>query len=243
MHSVQALLNKMDHRELVDLVGEVGEKNIVQVRVDRASYVGKRVTYLRKHREVLDAKAVITQAMLFEYDRLRALSGKVPLYVPEAIRRCGGELVSIRSNLRTNAGINYTSVQLGGAASATVAKWIAVTNNTNVANVLNTSANTTTSQICWGTATATDAAPSISRGEYTALGVARAAATYAHTTAVASYTQTLTDTASGACTSLQAAGMFDSASQGAGTLFFETLFTATTLANADQLTLTWTVNA
>jgi hypothetical protein len=232
-------LTKVDHRELADLVEEANGQNAVMVRVDRATHLGKRRVYLPRHREILDAKQVAHNAVLAHIDQLRAIAGKPLLYLPEAVRRSGGELVWAGHNLRTNVGIDYTSQQLGGAAVTTVAKYIGVSNNTRAPAAGDTAAGVAP----WNTAQATDAAPSTTTGEYTALGVARAAALYAHTPSVASYTQSITYTATGTITSLDIAGMTDSVTRGAGSLVFSTQFTATSLANGDQLTLTWTVNA
>jgi hypothetical protein len=237
--ALAAALAKVDHRELADMVAEVGDKNSVYVRVDRASHIGKRLVYLRKNREILDAKGIAMNAALAHMDQVRAMVGKPLLYLPEAIRRCGGELVWAGHNLRTNVGIDYTSQQLGGSATTTVAKYIGVSNNTRAPAAGDTAAGT----LPWSTAQATDVAPATTTGEYTALGVARAAAAYAHTPSVASYTQGITYTASGTITSLDIAGMTDNVTRGSGSLVFATQFTATSLANLDQLTLTWTVNA
>jgi hypothetical protein len=244
VHNIAAILAQIAPGELKDLVDEVGDKNQVLVRVDRASVLGKRTVYKRKDREILDAKQVLTNAFLAHHDRLRALAGKPMLYLPEAVARCGGELISVGSNLRTTVGQDYTSVQLGGAASTTVAKWIAVSANTNAPNAANTSANTTSTRVCWGTAQANNTGnPGTTAGEITYGGAARTAGVYNHTNGTNTYTQGVTYTASATITSLQVAGLFDSATQGAGTLFFETTFTATSLNSGDQLTLTWTITA
>jgi hypothetical protein len=237
--ALAAALSRIDHQELADLVQEAGDHNAVMVRVDRASHLGKRLVYQRRHQEILDVKQIAHNAVLAHMDQLRAIAGKPLLYLPEAVRRSGGELVWAGHNLRTNVGIDYTSQQLGGAAVTTVAKYIGVSNNTRAPAAGDTAAGT----LPWSTAQATDVAPATTTGEYTALGVARAAAVYAHTPSVASYTQTIQYTASGTITSLDIAGMTDSVTRGAGSLVFSTQFTATSLANLDQLTLTWTVNA
>lgn len=80
--------------------------------------------------------------------------------------------------------------------------------------------------------------------EFTTLGLSRALALYAHTPGAASYTQSKTFTASGGTGAVHKAGMFTcSTSTAGGILVFETVLNAdATLANGDQLALTWTVN-
>ena len=229
-----------------DLLEELGSKNQLRVVVYRGKTNHGRLSYDRG--EQMETKKVqpLGPAVILQ-DQIRMLKGLKPIFLGEALRRFGGDLRCVVPNLRTNVGIDYVAVQLGGSASATVAKYIANTNNTNAANAANTSSNTTNTQICWGTDTTSDAAASTSRGEYSATsgsggGLQRAAASYAHTTSVASYTQSKTFTATGACTNMQAVGLFDNATKQSGTLYLETVYTATTLANTDQLSFTWTVN-
>lgn len=223
-----------DHHEAVsDLVEEVAARNHLTI-----------VHYHGDQSDELDVRSVNLTPMLHQADRVRLLLGKPALYLPEAYRRLGGDLVGVFPNLRTNVGIDYAATQLGGVAVASpaVAKFIGISNNTNAAAAANTATNTTNTRICWGTAQPTDGAASTSRGEYTALGLTRAAATYAHTTSVASYSQTITFTATSAITAAQAAGLFDAGTQNTGTLFVESVFTPTTLANTDQLSIAWTIN-
>jgi hypothetical protein len=230
------------HRECAPLMAEIGEKNHVRVVVHRSRQVGRRWGW-DGGTLVGDSGGFPLLPQLAMMDSVRMLAGRRPKWLAEAIRLTGGELCSVTPNLRTTVGIDYAATQLGGVASATVAKNIALSNNTDAVVATDTATNVTAGTgINWGTANATDAAASNSRGEYTALGVARAAATYAHTNGVANYTQSKTFTATGACTALQACGMFDSLTQGAGTLFVENTFTATSLATNDQLTITWTIN-
>lgn len=228
-------------RECEPLLAGIGERNHVRVVVHRRVQHGKRWGWSAGE-VVGDGVAVAHLPELVRMDSLRVLAGKPAMWLDEAIRLTGGELVGVSPNLRTDVGKDYVATQLGGAASTTVAKFIAVSNNTNAASTANTATNTTTTRICWGTANATDAAPSTSRGEYTALGMQRATATYAHTTNTTLYTQAITFTATSAITSVQACGMFDNATQNNGTLFLENTYTPTTLANGDALTITWTVN-
>lgn len=232
------------HREAGEVIADIAGRNYVRVTVHRATQVGRRWTWGAElvHDSRTDGGAMTLLPSLVMADQYRMLAGKRPMFIDAAMRATGGELRSLRFNLRPNIGIDYVAAQLGGTASATVAKNIALTNNTSTPAATDTSATTVAGNLDWGTATATDAAASNSRGEYTALGVARAAATYAHTTSTASFSQTKTFTATGACTALQACGMFDSASQGAGNLFVENTFTATSLATNDQLTIAWTIN-
>ena len=221
-----------------DLLWEVGQKNRVRVSVTRAHKKPDLVSDSLLGESVIRA----TPEMLRQLDGLRLANGLTAKYLPELYRIAGRSLLGVRYNLRTTVGADYCAAQLGGSASTTVAKYIAVSNNTNAASAANTATNTNTARICWGTATSTDAAASTSRGEYTALGFARAAATYAHTASTSSFTQTITFTATGAATNLQCCGIFDNATQNNGTLFCENTYTATTFATNDQLTITWTMN-
>ncbi len=229
-----------------DLLEELGNKNQVRVVVYRGATLNGRLK--RDRGEELETKMVqpLGPAVIMQ-DQVRMLQGKKPIYLAEALRRFGGDLRCVVPNLRTNVGIDFVATQLGGSAAAASAKYIANTNNTNAANAANTSSNTTNTQICWGTDTTSDAAASTSRGEYSATsgsggGLQRALASYAHTTSVASFTQSKTFTATGACTNMQAVGLLDAATKQTGTLYLETTYTATTLANTDQLSFTWTVN-
>jgi hypothetical protein len=171
------------------------------------------------------------------------MAGKKPIYMAEAFKRFGGDLVGVTPNGRVNTGIDFCAANLGGTQVAQ-ADWIALSNNTQA-----TGATDSSNTLPWSSAQAADGAAGTGRGEYTALGVARKNSTYAHTTGVTSYTQSATWTATGTVTSLQIAGMFGGAgktAQGTATatdnLFVENTFTATSLANTDQLSLTWTIN-
>ncbi len=245
MNFAQALLQQ-DPAEVQDLLDEVGTKNVVRVTKHEAvtSERGAYKTYKKTYDEMF-GNAVAQIPMLLKVDQLRIAKGKRPMFLDAAIRRLnGGELMSVSFNLRTNAGIDYVSLQLGGTALTTTADYLAVTNNTTSPNATHTSAT-----VPWSSAQTTDAAASTSTGEYTMLGVARAQATYAHTTTVASFTQTKTFTATGTITSLQLAGLFGGSARTAqannattNVLFVENTFTATSMVNTDQLTLTWTIN-
>jgi hypothetical protein len=80
--------------------------------------------------------------------------------------------------------------------------------------------------------------------ELTTLGMTRALATYAHSASATSYTQSKTFTATGGTGAIHKAGMFTAGTNAAGGyMLFETVLNAdATLANGDQLALTWTVN-
>lgn len=230
---------------LQDLLEEVADKNHVRV-VHYKAIRGRDAC--RSHRKVFDElgdPAVALGPALMLQDSIRVLNGKKPIYVKEAFRRIGGDLRSIRPNLRTTVGIDYVSQQLGGAAlaSANVADYIGLSNNTSTPAAGDSSSTTP-----WSTATATDPAPGAATGEYTGLGLTRKQATYAHTGGATSYTMAATWTATGAATSVRFAGLFGGTAkttQGVSAnnvLFLENTFTATTLATNDQLSLTWTVN-
>jgi hypothetical protein len=78
-------------------------------------------------------------------------------------------------------------------------------------------------------------------GEITTNGLGRAVGAYAHTADVASYTITVTFTASGTHTAVHKAGLFTAIS--GGTMAFESNLNAdATLSSGDQLTVTWTIN-
>jgi hypothetical protein len=243
--NVAELLRKADPVEVEDLLREVGDKNMVRVTKHAASRPNPRGrTIHKKEFDEMFGDSVACIPSLLKIDQLRCAMGKRPMFLDAAIKRLnGGELVSVSFNLRTNVGIDLVALQLGGTATTTTADYLAVSNNTTAPNATHTS-----STIPWSSAQASDAAASTSTGEYTALGVARAQATYAHTTGVASYTQTKTFTATGTITSLQVAGLFGGSSRTAQStsanniLFVENTFTATSMVNNDQLTLTWTVN-
>jgi hypothetical protein len=242
------------HAELGDLIGEIGQKNRVRVTVHRALPKGQGRTWAWSRGEVVSDITGVGKSSegemlpllphLVMMDELRMLVGKRPQFLPEAMRRTGGEFISVTPNLRTTVGIDYVASALGDSSGsrAAVAQYIALTNNTSAPAVGDTSATTTAGSLDWGTASATDAAASNSRGEYTALGVARALAAYAHTGGTANYTMSKTFTATGTVTALQACGLFNNSAQAAGTLFVENTFTATSLATNDQLTIQWTVS-
>ena len=75
-------------------------------------------------------------------------------------------------------------------------------------------------------------------------GVSRSIATYAHTASATTYTQSKTWTATGTITALHKGGMFTTSTLASvGIMVFETVLNAdATLANGDQIAITWTVN-
>ena len=76
--------------------------------------------------------------------------------------------------------------------------------------------------------------------EETLHGFARAQGTVAHTNGTNTTTVSITFTATGTETALQASGLFTAASS--GTLSHEATFTPTNFVTNDQLGLTWTLN-
>lgn len=228
--------------EISDLLEEVGSKNHVRVVKFEAFKERGRTRY----REVMDVihEVGAMPAALVRQDHLRMLAGLKPVYLAEAFSRLGGELISVSPNGRTTRGIDYAANALGASAQPSQADYIGLSNNTTA-----TGASDDSNTLPWSSAQASDAAASGTTGEYTAIGVARKQATYAHTPSVASYTQTATWTATGTITSLQKAGLFGGSTKTAqngatatNILFLENTFTATSLANNDQLSLTWTAN-
>ena len=225
---------------LFDLCEEVGEKNHVRVVHFRARKRGERAFREKVMDEMADPAVALGPALVMQ-DTLRVLAGKKAIYLPEALKRLGGELRSITPNIRTNVGIDYVSAQLGGAAlaAANVADWIALSSNATAVAAGDSSATSP-----WSTGVATD----VTTGEFTALGMARKVAVYAHTASVANYTMIATWTATGAVTNVQKAGLFGGTAKNAqgnnvnNVLFLANVFTPTTLALNDQLSLTWTVN-
>ena len=135
-------------------------------------------------------------------------------------------VLTVPTALVTNAGLDYASLQLGGTASATaIAKYIALTANSSAAGATDT---TLTAEITTASG-----------------GLIRAAATYAHTGAASTYTQSKTFTANGSDTlpvTVAKAGLFDTAVSG-GNMAIETLVspTVTFTASGDNSPLTWTI--
>jgi len=240
--NTEMLIATIDPNEIQDLLDEVGDKNYVRVIKHEFKKNNGRISYKEDDRG--EGVQTSTVRGLAKYDSMRMLSGKKPIYLDEAFRRTGGELVSVSRNLRTNIGTDFVAATLGGA-QLLMADWIALSSNTTAA--VNTMSSST---VPWSSnQAANDAAPGVTTGEYTVLGVARKLATYAHTASTANYTQAATWTSSGTTTSLIIAGLFGgtaktafNASNAANALFVTSAFTSTTLATNDQLTLTWTIN-
>jgi hypothetical protein len=121
-------------------------------------------------------------------------------------------------NLRTNAGSDAQSSQMGNtAAQAASCNYIAVTND----------------------ATAAGATDTTLASEITTNGLGRAQGVYAHTAGTSSFTVQKVFTATGTQAS-QKTGLFNASS--AGTLCFENTYTQVTVNNGDTLTVTWTIN-
>lgn len=240
----QKIFDEIDPVEAKELLDEIGERNHVMVWKHAATTNRGRTTHRKEL--VAEGNSGVRACIpaLLKMDKMRTLKGKKPMFLDAALKRSGGRLISVTYNLRVNAGIDFAANALGtDGTQPTPANWLALTNNTG-----GTSATHASSSLPWSSAQGTDAAASTATGEYTAIGVARAVAVYAHTGSATSYTQTKTWTATGAVTSLQLAGMFGGSSkntQGSNAnniLFVENTFTATSLVNNDQLTLTWTIN-
>lgn len=233
-----------DPAALDGLIDEISSRNHVRV----VKYEARRKPFgLRVHKKVLDEISHESRLCGGLYgiayaDSVRALAGVKPVYLDEALRLLGGDLRSITPNLRTNVGADFAAAQLAGTTVAQ-ADWIALSNNTLAVAAADTSAT-----LPWSTAQATDVAAGAGTGEYTALGVARKLATYAHTASTALYTLTATWTASSTVTALTKAGCFGGSAKTAqannanNILFLANTFTSTGLAANDQLSLTWTIN-
>jgi len=138
---------------------------------------------------------------------------------------------SVSYNLRTNAGGDYQSAQMGGSASTTTCQYIGLASDSSNSNV--------------GTVAATDTVLSTSgtgSTEYSTLGLSRAVGSYTLTSHT-QFTISKTFTASGSATNVNKSGLFASATGVSGTpMCFEDLFTAVSLSNLDTLAITWTIN-
>lgn len=121
-------------------------------------------------------------------------------------------------NLRTNAGSDAQSSQMGNTSTqAAACNYIAVSND----------------------ATAPSATDTTLASEIATNGFTRAQGTYAHTTGASSFTIQKVFTAT-ATQASQKTGLFNAASS--GTLCFENTYTQVTANNGDTLTVTWTIN-
>ncbi len=123
-----------------------------------------------------------------------------------------------KKNLVTNAGKDWLCGIMGSAAG-TPAKYIALTSD----------------------ATAAAATDTTLASEYTLYGLGRAAGTYTHTTAAASFTLDYTWTATADSKVVAKTALFDAAS--VGNMFAEVVLgSSVTLMTNDQLKVTWTIN-
>jgi len=140
-------------------------------------------------------------------------------YVTVSVVRDGQEIYHHEDhNVITDAGKDFISAQLGSTSPGTNgANYIALSSDTGGA----------------------DAADTTLAAEITTGGLARSQGDYAHTGGEDTFTVTETFTASATHTDVQLAGLFTASS--AGTMMAENTFTSVSLANGDQLTITWTI--
>src|SRR6185437_1471302 len=138
---------------------------------------------------------------------------------------------AVHHNLRTNAGADAQASQMANTATQAAA-----------CNFFGLAADSSNAGA--GTIAATDttlATSGTGSTEITTNGLARAQATYAHTTGTATFTLTHTFTDTTAQTAgVNKTGVFNAASS--GTMCFEATFTAVTLNVNDTLAETYTVN-
>jgi hypothetical protein len=141
-------------------------------------------------------------------------------YVVVTVTRDGSEIYRHEDhNVITNAGKDFISAQIGSSSPGT-----------NGANFIALSSDTA----------AASAGSTTLAGEITSGGLGRGSAgTYAHTNGQSTYTVTKTFTATATHNNIVKAGLFTATS--GGTMMAENTFTAVTLQNQDQLTITWTI--
>jgi hypothetical protein len=140
-------------------------------------------------------------------------------YVTVSVMRDGQEIYHHEDhNLITDAGKDSISAQIGSTSpGANGANYIALSSST-----------------------ATPAAGDTTlASEITTGGLARSQGDYAHTNGEDTFTVTETFTASASHTDVRLAGLFTASS--GGTMMAENTFTSVSLANGDQLTITWTI--
>jgi hypothetical protein len=218
---VEEIIEHTPPGEVDALLLEIGAKNTVRVVLHKASR-GPRCGYTA-YRKVLDemGETTLHRSALLELDTVRMLRGLEPRYLPELARLAEWDSLVVGVNIRTNAGIDYVADSLGNNASRpAVAQYMALSND--------------------GTAPAagdTTLAGEITSG--TDSGLARAVATYAHTTTTTTYTLQKTFTAAATEAGVQKDGIFTASS--VGILFVSSLFTATPMVATDQLTLTHSI--
>lgn len=161
-------------------------------------------------------------------------------YVTVSVTRDGQEIYRHEEhNLITTAGRDFIRQQIGALSGGTPAP------EANGANFIGLSTDTKAphaSDTCLSTTDGGSTSAEITTG-----GLARAQGSYAEVS-TDKFTITRTFTASAGHTNVQKAGLFTAAANGDtcaggndGTMMAENTFTAVTLANNDQLTITWTV--
>ena len=150
-------------------------------------------------------------------------------YVVVTVTRDGNEVYRHEDhNLITNAGKDFISVQIGQTSGI----------GSNGANFIALSTN----------AAAPAAGDTTLAGEITSGGLARSQGAYAHTNGQNTFTITEQFSASATHTDVLKAGLFTAAVTGTpgaggddGIMMAENTFSAVTLQNGDQLTITWTI--
>ena len=147
--------------------------------------------------------------------------------VTEIIRANGFVDRQITQNIKTNAGIDFIANQIGNSAAASasaVAKFMGLSSDP----------------------TAPAATDTVLAGEITLNGLARQAATFAHTNGTATFTQISTwSSITGTQNGIHKTGLFTTIGPpgggSPGTLVFETVLAADKSVSAgDTLTITWT---
>ena len=220
MNITDALTNLNDE-QCDALLAEIGDKN--RVRVVKYQAVEAR-GFRRIYKRVMDEefRTKLFAPALVHLDEKRIMAGLKPRFLPELLRLMGGELVSVTANIRTTVGIDYITDSLAKSASRpAVAEFMALSENV----------------------TAPATSDTALASEITTGGLARAQATYAHTSGATIYTLQKTFTASSTFTVVQKEAVFNAAGPPpAGTIFIENTFTPTALSVADQLTVTHSVN-
>lgn len=221
-----------------DLLDEVGSKNTVRVAKFEAVTARGLLRRFQTMEETAPGKP--TLASLIHIDHLRVRAGRKPVFWQEFIRRLGGDPIAFATNLRVNSGIDFVYNQLSGSSVA-IADTLALSNNTLSVSATDTAGGT----LPWSTAQASDIAAGVGTGEWSALGLARkVATTNTHSSAATTFVLAATWTASATATGTSKIGLLGGSGKatiGSGTLVLANTFTATTLANGDQLTVTWTV--
>ena len=144
-----------------DLLDEVSAKNHVTVTVFKTIRPAKNARSITKRVRQEMGQSCAHMPALMQQDKLRVLAGLKPIYLSEALRRMGGELVSVTPNLRTNVGIDFVADSLSGPSGAGgVADYIGLSNNT-----ATPAAGDASSTVPWSSAQAADAAASGTEAE------------------------------------------------------------------------------